>query len=108
MVVCLDSLTADQVDEAQNFPSVHFARSSATLSSDILPLVDDDVAPSSVCLTDESKLSSTTDYANESPRFIVRRSAATELADLRSECDRLQRDVAKFGQFAGYLIDTNS
>lgn len=42
------------------------------------------------------------------PQFISRRTTARGIDDLRDACDALQRDMARFGQFAGYLITTDS
>lgn len=38
------------------------------------------------------------------PTLVERQIVASSLSDMRRECDTLQRDLAKHGQFAGYLI----
>lgn len=104
LVICIDPLADDQSAAIQRFPAVHFAR--AELSPDIIPLVEDSPRKHHVCLTEESTLNETTDYAREAPRFIVRRIGNGSISELRKECDWLQRDTASIGQFAGYLIDS--
>lgn len=105
MVVCLDLLSDVQAEEAQQYPALQFARETPALSTDILPLA---VAPTrhKVCLTEESAVLQGNDYAAEPPRFLLRRGVDLSVSEMRRECDQLQRDYAKFGQFAGYLIDS--
>lgn len=108
LIVCLDTLTPEQAELAQRYPSLHFARGGSSLPTGAIALADQDVARDAVQLMPETDLSKVRDSQAKSARFIVRNGAAGSLADLRQECDRLQRDVARYGQFAGYLIDSGS
>ena len=86
------------------FPSVHFAEE-ANSSAGIISLSIDSSISNAVRLTEESELEEGINYREKPPMFVVRRGCRGDVSVLRAECDRLQRDVARFGQFAGYLID---
>ena len=108
MLLHLGSSSDEERQQLQLCPAVHFLASEIPLAADVLAMTNRQDVPKSVCLTGEQELVGGTNYKEQTPRFIVRPSHSGDLADLRRECDRLQRDVASFGQFAGYLVDSNA
>ena len=109
MVIAAPELDPGQLQHAQRCPAVHFSCGKTVVAPDVIPLHRCGNAPSvpSVCLTDEvdvlkNQPASAVSRRDQRPKFVLRQAVASP-EELRRECDYLQRDVAKYGQFAGYL-----
>lgn len=100
-------LTPEQLEEVASYPALAFATmdDAATGSTDVLPLSSGEHKRSHVAVTHESEISPGT---HDSAMFVTRHSTASDVDDrireLRQQCDKLQRDLAPIGQFAGYVV----
>lgn len=101
-VVIIDSSTesANLVREMNRHASVHFACTTTSTRSDVLSASYDAHSNSHIIVATEGNEMESGDR----PTFVQRQIASGDITDMRRACDSLQRDLAKFGQFAGYVI----
>jgi len=86
------------------FPAVSFLEtdhSSASVQHTDLLSVGPSQSSSNIVSVDEAGADL---GAVQKPVFASRAVDASSLQEMRNECDALQRDVAKYGQFSGYVI----
>ena len=88
---------------------VHFA-SGFRRGTDLLAVSRPSESHGHIELLDEDELKQSVGGGDRHgrPQFISRPASASGINDLRDACDALQRDMARFGQFAGYLITSDS
>lgn len=103
LIVNVASCSEEEQRQLAWYPAVHFVRDPTIAMGDILPVTPN--ASQGIRWIDETAMSESP--PGSCPTFVVRKMPARPLSELRSACDQLQRDLARHGQFAGYLIEVS-
>ena len=107
MVIVAGGLTTDESYRGLNlFPAVHFVKDfpAGATPRDVLGIASDpnQMPRAALHWIEASEIPRYATYAK--PIFAAQASDSDDVADMRRACDRLQRDLAKYGQYAGYVI----
>ena len=106
MIIQTATLSSGSLRAASQHAAIHFALGESECDfnwTNVLPLsriLDDE--NSIIRMVDEQ--TATSGMHADRPIMVRRESLATQVSDLRRACDELQRDLAPYGQFVGYLV----